>query len=345
VGTAPLELRQERLALSRRGLALPLAFFLGILSAYVMTVLGILAAPLWAAAILVPLCGILVVMLFVIGHDACHLSYTASHRLNHVIGRVAFLPSVHLFSLWDHEHNQRHHRFNNIKHLDYIWTPMSPDEFANAAPLRRIAYRIFRHGAGVPLYYFFEVWLRLIACPRRALLGRIRPVHLLDAVLVWGFVALHVVVLATVGSWFGKGALESVTLAFLLPLAIFMALMSAAVYMHHTHHAVPWYATTEEWEERGGTIYGTVHVEFPWLVRKVILHIMEHNAHHYAPGVPLYRLSEMQKMVERPGVVTWRFSIAEYADVTMRCKLFDYEASRWVDFSGVPTSGPLRLAS
>src|SRR5436309_2649696 len=167
---ATLALRRERLAFSRRGLALPVALFLGVLAAYGGTVAAILASSPWASLVLVPVCGMLVVMLFVIGHDACHQSYTSSPRLNHLIGRIAFLPALHAFSLWDREHNQRHHRFNNIKHLDYAWIPLSPEEFANASLLQRLKYRFYRDPAGVLFYYLFEIWPQRKILPRRAML-------------------------------------------------------------------------------------------------------------------------------------------------------------------------------
>ena len=62
---ATLALRRERLAFSRRGLALPVALFLGVLAAYGGTVAAILASSPWASLVLVPVCGMLVVMLFV----------------------------------------------------------------------------------------------------------------------------------------------------------------------------------------------------------------------------------------------------------------------------------------
>ena len=46
-----------------------------------VTVFASLVAALWIAR------------LFVIGHDACHGSYTPNKRLNEWIGRLAFLPS------------------------------------------------------------------------------------------------------------------------------------------------------------------------------------------------------------------------------------------------------------
>jgi omega-6 fatty acid desaturase (delta-12 desaturase) len=177
------------------------------------------------------------------------------------------------------------------------------------------------------------------------MLGRIRPVHVADAILIWSFLAAYLALLAMAGNTFGKGILESLGFGFLLPFLIFNGLISAAIFLHHTHYAVPWYASLEEWKQGAGAIYGTVHVEFPWIFRKLILHIMEHNAHHYAPSLPLYRLSAVQDLVKRPGVVTWQFSLSEYLNVCARCKLFDYATSRWLDFNGCATSETLRARS
>jgi hypothetical protein len=72
---AKIELRQDRLVLSRRTVAAPLLLFLAVVGAYCATVLGILVTGALTALVLVPLCGMLVIALFVIGHDACHQSY------------------------------------------------------------------------------------------------------------------------------------------------------------------------------------------------------------------------------------------------------------------------------
>ena len=53
--------------------------------------------------------GACIAMLFVVDHDACHGSFTASRRLNAWIGRVAFLPSLTPFRTWELGHNQTHH--------------------------------------------------------------------------------------------------------------------------------------------------------------------------------------------------------------------------------------------
>ena len=37
--------------------------------------------------------------IFILGHDACHQSFTAHRTLNKVLGRIAFLPSLTPYSL------------------------------------------------------------------------------------------------------------------------------------------------------------------------------------------------------------------------------------------------------
>jgi len=335
-------LRRERLFFSKRYFATPIAIFLLVLLAYGMSVAAMLASPLWTSAVLVPITGILVSMLFVIGHDACHQSFTSSRLLNHVIGRIAFLPSLHVFSLWDREHNQRHHQFNNIRHLDYAWIPMSPDQFTSASPWQRQLYRMYRHPLGVGLYYLFEIWPKRKIMARRSMLGVVGPVHIVDTVLVWVFIATDVTVLAVAGAWFNKGIAVSITIGLLLPFVIFTTLISLATFLHHTHPTISWYSTLGEWEDDDGAIHGTAHVELPWNMQILILFILEHTAHHYAPGVPLYNLTGMQHVMNKKGALTWRFTLRRYREVCRSCKLFDYDQRHWLDFDGTRTSDFLR---
>ena len=203
---ATSELRRDRLTFSKRGLGLPVALFLGVVAAYGGVVTAILAGATWMSVILVPICGILVIMLFIIGHDACHQSFTSSHRLNRLIGRISFLPALHAYSLWDREHNQRHHRFNNIKDLDYAWIPLSWNEFVQASPLQRLKYRFYRNPGGVLFYYLFEIWPQRKIFPRRKMHGNIGLAHVADSAMLAGFLALYLGGLTIAGGWFGKSA-------------------------------------------------------------------------------------------------------------------------------------------
>jgi acyl-lipid omega-6 desaturase (Delta-12 desaturase) len=82
-----------------------------------------------------------------------------------------------------------------------------------------------------------------------------------------------------------------------------------------------------------GGVRGAAGVIFPAPLRLLLLGIMEHNAHHFASGVPLYRVRRMQAALEtQGGLVTWRLSAARLASIFRECKLYDYNEKRWVTF-------------
>lgn len=80
--------------------------------------LALLAAGIWLKLLGTVLITAGIVRLFLIGHDACHGSFFASPALNNIFGRIAFLPSMTAFSLWDVGHNVAHHGFNNLRGRD-----------------------------------------------------------------------------------------------------------------------------------------------------------------------------------------------------------------------------------
>ena len=79
--------------------------------------------------------------LFEVGHDACHGSYTPNANFNRWIGRLAFLPSLHVFSLWRFGHNVLHHGYSNLRGKDFVcvepWT--SPGRSMETGAVLRLA--------------------------------------------------------------------------------------------------------------------------------------------------------------------------------------------------------------
>ena len=92
---------------NERKLIVPVLKFLGVLIAYAVSLAVLIAGNIYLSLAFVPISGMLIVVLFVIGHDACHQSYPPSQGVNNVIGRIAFLPALQAYSLWEHEHNRR----------------------------------------------------------------------------------------------------------------------------------------------------------------------------------------------------------------------------------------------
>ena len=326
---------QERQGFARRRVVLPIALFSALFAAYVGLLVLVLAMPTPLAVLMCVPCGIVIGMLFVVGHDAAHNSFTRSRRLNQVLGRLAFLPSLHAFSLWDLSHNRLHHRYNNIRGLDVAWEPMSPADYQRSGWLRRAMYRLWRTPAGVASYYLIGHWAPRLLVPLPNVIGRVRLVYCLDSVLVLAALALQLYCVIVLGGMFGKGAWESVLVGVALPFLAWNAFISFVIFLHHTHPAIRWYPDEAAWRAQQGGLHGTVCVRFPFPFASIALGIMEHNAHHAASDVPLYNLARMQRSLEeRTGLVTWRFSLRGYARICRRCKLYDYGAAKWVSFDG-----------
>ena len=131
-----------------------LALFVSIATLCMGSFAGVLFAEnLWLKIALSSVLGVLISVLFVIGHDACHGSLTPSHKLNVILGHLCFMPTLHPFVCWELGHNRLHHGWTNLKGVDYVYTPFSFDEF-QALPLwRRLLERVYRTVPGIGLFY------------------------------------------------------------------------------------------------------------------------------------------------------------------------------------------------
>lgn len=338
-------LRQQLKAFHQRSLRSAVVHFVARLVLYAAAFVGTLAASSLAARLALGVAaGVLSGSLFMIGHDACHGSYTSRRLLNQVLGRIAFLPSYHTYSLWDLSHNRIHHVHTNLKGKDFVWTPLSKAEFDARPGLQRLLYRAFRTPLGLTLYYPLELWSPRLVFPRRKYLDRPRTLYTLDRLLVLAFFVAQCVVVAALGG--GPGGAASayavdVLIALVLPWLVFNWMIGFVIYFNHTHPAVPWFDKHHEWSRAASAIRGTVRLTFPRWTRLFASNIMEHVAHHVDPRVPLARLHEAQRRVEEvlPGqVVVQAWSVRELRDILRRCKLYDYDAHCWTDFHGSPTT-------
>jgi omega-6 fatty acid desaturase (delta-12 desaturase) len=325
--------RAERRALRGKSGAMATSILIATLAAYAATLIAALSAS--SLLIAIPsslLCGLAIGLLFIVGHDACHQAFTGSAFANKLVGRVAFLPSLHPYGLWDLGHNRTHHRYNNVRGKDYVWEPMSPEDYRAAGPRHRFAYRFYHSVPGLFLYYGVEIWAKrmFFVNPRR--LPDPRPAYGWDLLMVWAFVPLQAWAIIVVGHLFGKPPGTALLLGLLVPFLVWNGLMSFVIYLHHIHPKLPWYDSVESWRAGNGKIAGTAHVRFPVLVDKLLLHIMKHGAHHHAPGVPLYNLTGLQRMIDSQASPSWRWSPKEFLRICRECKLFDYQAGAWRRF-------------
>jgi acyl-lipid omega-6 desaturase (Delta-12 desaturase) len=298
----------------------------------------------WAKALMVVPAAIAIARLFVIGHDACHGSYTKYDWLNKIVGRIAFLPSLTPFSLWDVGHNVAHHGFTNLKGRDQVWVPMSAEEWQAASKVRRGLERIYRSGFGQGLYYLIEMWWKKLILPSKKHVGVRRAIFIWDNVLVLGVAAAWITALVLWAVYDNHSVTWTLLCGFVVPFLAFNCIMGWVIYVQHTHPEVAWFDKREEWQKRLGFITTTINVVVPKSMGRILHDILEHGAHHVNTGVPLYRLRAAQAALKnavpqlaRVYVLNWK----RYWATVRACKLYDYANHRWLDFKGRVTAAPL----
>jgi acyl-lipid omega-6 desaturase (Delta-12 desaturase) len=335
------QLRGELAPLVKRSTPLAIALLLLDLLLYSGALAGALLAPSPVLKLLSGLaCGFVIGRLFIIGHDACHQSYTEHRGLNRWIGRIAFLPSLTPYSLWEVGHNVVHHGYTNLRGFDFVWAPKSAEEYAALPAWRRALERVYRSGWAPWLYYLVEIWwLRMFFPSQRHMPSR-RPIFLADCALALA------AGLAWVGGvvWVAAASAQSVfwplLAGFVVPFIFWNGMIGFVVYVHHTHTSVSWFADKAAWSASNPAVSTTVHLKFRRGFGSLMHHIMEHTAHHLDMSIPLYRLKRAQARLEQllPGrIVVQAFSWRWYFATARRCKLYDFAKQRWLDFSGQPT--------
>jgi acyl-lipid omega-6 desaturase (Delta-12 desaturase) len=306
----------------------------------------VFAPAMWMKWLAAFATGIFVGRLFVLGHDACHGSFTSHRRLNSLLGRLAFLPSGHAFSLWNLGHNRIHHRFTNLRTHDYVWTPLSKADFDRLPLLRRWLERFYRSLPGHGFYYMIEIWWKKMIFPRRIELPDWRGVYLRDSILVAAFLAAQIITIVSLSLMNRGSVMLDLLFAVVIPFLVWNWLMGFVIFQHHTHPGVRWHDSSDDWKFMESQVEDTTHIVFPKWIGSLLHHIMEHNAHHALTTIPLYRLKAAQAALEThfPTIVpVVRWSLSGYLDSVRRCKLYDYERQVWLDFDGRATSVPSGL--
>ena len=301
---------------------------------------------LYAGPITVKLLGSLliaagIVRLFLIGHEACHGSFFVNDRLNQIVGRLVFLPSLTAFSLWDVGHNVAHHGFNNLKGRDQVWTPFSKQEFDALTPRRQLMERIYRSGAGCGLYYFLELWWKKLYFASRREIGSERVEYKLDSLLVTAAAIAWLVVVALVARDAHTSFWLLALVAVILPFALWNCIMGFVVFIQHTHPAIAWFQKRQEWQRCRAYLTATANVHLPLRLDRLMHGIMEHNAHHVNTRISMFGLNGAQRqLIERDygEVLSYRLDYRRYVDVVSRCKLYDYVNHAWLDWSGAVTA-------
>jgi omega-6 fatty acid desaturase (delta-12 desaturase) len=326
-----------------------LSIFLADLLLCVATFTGFFFAPSegwrWVAGLGY---GFAISLMFIVAHDCGHLSFSGAPALDRWLGRVAFLPVLHSFSLWAYSHNRLHHGFTNLKHYDCVCAPTSKAEYDAFPPWRRLLERLYRHPLGFGVYYCVEVWFKRLWVPWPGL-PRTRTT-ILDSALVIVFLSAQLTVIVLGSRAMGIPLWQAVLGLVVLPQAFWNQMMGITVYVQHTHPRVRWFSHRSEWSFFRAQVGGAVHIRWSKPIDVLFHAVMNHTAHHVDPHIPIYRLAEAQAHLEalHPETVpTLDWNWPDILKTARCCKLYDFERHCWTDFEGRPTTdeGHLQASS
>lgn len=327
---------------TRKGLTL----FLSDYTLYAGALAGVLLLDaLWAKILCSIVTGVKISNLGTLAHDAAHGTLVRGIKANKWLAMFAFMPGLFNYRLWLYDHHVLHHPKVNGKHRD-SFTPFSKAEFDAMPAQRRWRERLYRAplGLGFGIYYIFERWLGVKIMPRAFMPQRVRRDAWPHFAFLMAYLALFLTGLALAPLYSSTSSATAIILGFVLPYYIWMMLIGFTLYLQHTDPRIPWFDGPVERSQAAPPELVSTHVEFPgWL--KVLMHnVYDHAAHHVQPRIPVYNLAAAQaRLNELMGDRNLKvnFSFGWYADTVRRCKLYDYENRRWLDFAGNPTSGVL----
>ena len=275
-----------------------------------------------------------IVRLFLLGHDACHGALTDSDRLNSVIGRLAFLPSLTPFSLWHVGHNVVHHGFNNLRGKDFVWEPMSPEDYSRLPAWRQSLERLYRSAMGPAPYYLLEIWWKRLYFPGLARLRTRRWQFIADCSTVTVFAIAWVGGLVWAAAQSGVSPWLMVGIGALLPFLLWIWTVGLVIYLHHTAPDLRWFDDRREWMRDAAQATATRHLTLPPLLETLLHQIMAHPVHHLDGTIPCYHLKAAQRRLMellpeiQPVRLTWRY----YRDCVRICKTYDFSKGTWQPF-------------
>ncbi len=307
------------------------AIYLAAAALLVMANAWWLVLPLWILA------GLAVAGLFVLGHDAAHGALYDDAARNRRVGRALMTPSLHIFESWVIGHNRIHHGHTLRQGMDFVWHPVTVDEYRAFGRLAKLRHRLEWSMLGAGAYYMREVWwnkMMRFTAPERYR-DRVKS----DTRFLRVVAASAVLVVGAIGWVLGDGALSAgwmVVKVLVVPFVVFSWTIGFTVHVHHIADDIAWWPR-RSWNSVHGQVEGTTILRIPALANAFLHNIFVHVPHHVDVRIPCYHLPKAADAIRAafPEVVDRRLRVRDYLRNTKHCKLYDFDEQRWLDYDSV----------
>ncbi len=269
----------------------------------------------------IPAAGFLV-RLFLIQHDCGHGSFLPGKAANDWLGRILGIFTLTPYEYWRLSHANHHATSGNLdrRELGAIEI-LTVAEYDALPPLRRLAYRVYRHplvlfGLGPAFVFFIQQRI---------------PVGLMRA--GWRPWASTLGTTAAMVAVFG-GIVWAIGNAPILLVHGLTMLIAASVgvwlfYVQHQYEGVSWFRK-DSWKAADGALFGSSHYDLPGPLRWITANIGIHHVHHLSSRIPFYRLGDVMR--DHPELKSiGRLGMRESLKCA-RLALWDEPAQRLVSF-------------
>lgn len=301
------------------------------LAFYLLSLYGVIATHnIFLKLIFSLTTGIAISSLFVLAHDAAHGALFKKKWMAELVGTLFMLPALNVYRLWCFGHNRIHHGFTSFSPIDWIWRPLTIEEYLALPKIKRILYRIERSVYGCGLHYFSKVWL-----PKMVLFipGQLQRKEIYSLYLCKLVVLIFAI---TFGTFAYKldGVLGIFTML-ILPFIVFNYVISLIVYLHHTHPDIPFFNEKADWNHTIGALFCTTIINSNWLIDTLTHNILVHTPHHVDIRIPFYRLKTALKEIKEkysPYLHEYHLNWSQLRKIFNSCKLYDYQNHTWHNF-------------
>lgn len=304
---------------------------------YLVPLVGLVLVDAWWAVLgLWVLAGLGIAGLFVLGHDASHGALLDSRRANRVIAQICMGPSAHVEAAWDLGHNRVHHGYTTREGFDFVWHPLTPQQYADLGRLGKLRHRLEWSWIGSGAYYLREVWwskMWRFSAPGKRHDAIVRDKVVLGSV-AGVILAVTVVAGALTGGW--VAAIWLPIKLWVVPFLLFVHIIGWTVYVHHVDPDIRWW-NRKEWSQYRGQMESTTILRTPRLANWLWFHnIFVHVPHHVDVRIPFHQLPAAADAIAAayPDTVRRsRLSIRNFLRAAKACKLYDFEAGTWLPYS------------
>ncbi len=260
---------------------------------------------------------------FIIFHDCTHGSFFKNKKANAVLGTLTGILTLFAYEKWKRDHSIHHATSSNLdkRGTGDVWV-MTVDEYIEASPGRRFAYRLYRN----PLVMFGLGPLFLYLVSNRFNRKDARKKERMNTYIInVAIVAIYAFMIWLVG-------IEAFAI---IQGTILIVAGSLGIWLFYVQHQFEdsYFEDEDQWDYVKAAIDGSSYYKLPKVLQWLTGNIGYHHVHHLNPRVPNYRLEQAHEStppLHKTTTITLKTSLQ-----SIHFRLYDETKKTFVSFNEI----------